>query len=610
MSTFATRWPRILLVGLAVASGLLVGGLVFFAVRAAFWPSDSARRASPTDDWPALRIVARYEGANARASEDAVALPMETQMAGLERLETIESVSREGSATTTLYFRPGTDLDEAKVQAVKRLSLVLGILPDEVKMYGIRVTKAGPLPALWLIVESPDQSLGWSQLSDLAQTSLLPKVVAMPGVSGATAGAGDWRAPARGWVGLYLDSDKPAELKDVTLDEVKQALARRNEKDWPGEELANLVVKARGNGSIVRLGAVSCLVEYLSGPAEFALWNGRTAAIVAIESEEDPSTLVQAVQEQVPALAGLLPKGAELHLLPGPAIGGTEALLIDARLPDGSSEQRVNEIATKIAASLDGLADPRAERLIPAVLGLPSDEPTAFRLYVPLWPQKDRPWSSDEVAAQVQTLLAERPDVIFRINSPWVLNMPPLLRSQIVVSFSGPEDAALPVAEEVRGRLATSGVLSGLLTEYARPVPQVQIELEGSKLTRFGVKQTEVVTTLEIFLGRIRAYRQVRGDGIHWLLQASPTGRRAEDIENIKLRDDRGNVVPIGAVAKVRNFADIPYLRRIDGKRCMLFTAESAPGVSQRDAQIRGNQIAQEVIDQMGMSKFYSVLQK
>jgi gold/copper resistance efflux pump len=396
----------------------------------------------------------------------------------------------------------------------------------------------------------------------------------------------------------------------VTLDGVKQALARSNQKELPGGEIRNLVVKTRRDGSIVMLDAVASLVDYQACPAELSFWNGRTAAVLAVETESDAGALYQAVQEQMATLAGLLPKGAELHLLPGPAIGGAEAFLVEARLPEDSSEERVNAAAMSFARSLEGMADPEAERLMPAILGLPSDEPRAFRLYVALCPRKERAWSSDEVAARARAALSGRPDVIFRLCSPSVLSMPLLSRAPVVVGLSGPEDAALAVADEVRNRLGMIGILSGFLPEYARPVPQVQIELDRTKLTQLGLRQAEVVNTLEIFLGKIRAYRQVRGDDVHWLLQASPTGQRAEDIANIKLHGDRGNVVPIGALAKVRTFADIPYFRRIDGKRCMLFTAEPAPGVSQREAQTRSNQIVQEVINQMGMSKSYSVLQK
>src|SRR5215471_6029201 len=127
---------RMLLVGLAVTASLIAGGVVFFAVRAAFWPSDSARRTSPADDWPAIRITARYEGANAQSVEEAVTLPLEAQLAGLEGVETMESVSRQDSVTITLFFHRGTDMELVPVMACNRVALTQPVLPDTVKARG------------------------------------------------------------------------------------------------------------------------------------------------------------------------------------------------------------------------------------------------------------------------------------------------------------------------------------------------------------------------------------------------------------------------------------------------------------------------------------------
>jgi multidrug efflux pump subunit AcrB len=378
----------------------------------------------------------------------------------------------------------------------------------------------------------------------------------------------------------------------------------------PERDLRNLTIKARRDGSILRLWSVASLTEYTAGPAQFSVWNGRRAAVVAVESESDSGELYQTVQDQMPALVALLPKGAELHLLPGTAVGGAEALLIGGRLPDGSSEAQVHGIAASVSDALQGLADPKAARLIPAVLGLPTDEPAAFRLYVALCSRSERGWSSNEVAEHARAIFAAHPDVEFRINSPGVLRMPPLDRAPVVVGVTGPEDAALQVAEQVRDRLAKCEILSNLQVEYGRPVPQLEIELDGAKLIQLGLPQVEVVNTLEILLGRIHADRKLRGDGVHWLLRAAPAGPRVEDLANIKIRDKQGNLVRLGVVANIRSLTDIPYLRRIDGQRCMLLTAEPAPGVPQIEAQLRCRQIGQEVIDQTGMSKSYSVLQK
>ncbi|HMF14729.1 MAG TPA: efflux RND transporter permease subunit, partial [Gemmataceae bacterium] len=373
MTATRIRWRLVALICLALTSALLVTGILFFAVRFAFWPSDSARHRSASDSpWPSLRITARYDGGNAQEVEQTVAPPLEVQMAGLERLETIESVSREGSVTVTLYFSPGTDLHEARTQVRERVSWAERAMPDEVKAHGIKVGMGGPLPALWLVLDSPDQSRDQIFLRSYAQTVLLPEAAAIPGVSGASAGAGD--GPS---IGLFLDSDKLG-AHGVGVADVKDALAERAngpDKAKPIEELLTLKVRTDADGREVFLRDVATLEVSSSGPGEMVRWNGETAAAITVESEGDAGALFDTMQERLPELVGRLPKGTDLHLMAGQSIFKAEALLVDARVPE-AIDHIVQSMATIVAQEIEKVPDPKAACLVPCVLALPTDEPT------------------------------------------------------------------------------------------------------------------------------------------------------------------------------------------------------------------------------------------
>jgi multidrug efflux pump subunit AcrB len=611
----------VLLFCLAVTPGLLIGGLVFFAVRAAFWPSDSTRRGSSTNDaWPALRITARYDGANAQVVEETVALPLETQLAGLENVETIESVSREDSVTITLYFRVWTDLEKARTQVRERISWAERTLPDPVNCNGIRVTRSGPLPALWLILDTPDQSRDQVFLHNFAQTELLPEVLTIPGVTGATASAG-----AGPRLGLYLDADKLA-AQSLTFADVAQALAQRD-KGKPGEELMDVVVKSRPDGSLVRLGAVANLEICSSDSAEFARWNRGTAAAIAVETDSDAGAIFDAFRDKMPTFVARVPKGTGLHLLPGPAIVGTEALLIDARLPGAASDERVRHVAVNIAEAIGRQPDPKASPPVPAVLGLPVDEPTAFRLYVALGPRNERASSYEDISARARGILADHPHVSFRINPPWVLEVPPLLRAPVVVGLSGGDgDDALRLADAVRDRLSKCDIVSDVRDEYARPVPQLWVDVDKEKSRQHGIARADVMDTLQAILGQARVPNGRIHDmpvglgrpdefkdrlGRTWVIRTrADAANRPEDLKRIRVRDSRGEMVPLGEVVTIRNTTGLPYIRHVDGKRCMMLTAAPAAGVSQQEANTRGRQVARDVIDEMGLPKVCSVLQK
>src|SRR5262249_5215045 len=158
-------------------------------------------------------------------------------------------------------------------------------------------------PALWLALDSPDQSRDENFLRNYVQTVLLPEVMAIPGVSGASAGAGD--GPS---IGLFLDSDKLA-AHDVGLAHVKEALAERavgQDKAKQIEDLLNVKVRTDADGREVFLRDVGSLEVCASGSGEMVRWNGGTAATLAVETEGDAGALLDAVTDRLPELVGRL----------------------------------------------------------------------------------------------------------------------------------------------------------------------------------------------------------------------------------------------------------------------------------------------------------------
>ena len=617
---------RVLHVGLVVTTGLILGGIVFFAVRAAFWPSDSARHTSHADDWPAIRVVARYEGANARSVEEAVTLPLEVQLAGMEGVETIESVSREGSVTITLFCRRGTDMELVRVMACNRVALAQPVLPDTVKLRGITVTKGRLLPAFWLVLGSPDQSRDEIFLRQYAQTVLLPEVLAIPGVSGAAAGAGD--EPS---IGIFLDSDRLA-ARGVGVADVTEALAEHAPgpgKAKPIEELLNVKVRTDTEGRDIFLRDVARLEVSSSGPGEMVCWNGGTAAAIAVESESDAGALFDVMQDRLPELVGRLPKGTDLHLLAGPSVFKAEALLVDARLPEDIVDQVVQLTATTVAQEFEKVPDPKAARLVPGVLALSTDEPTTFRLYVALCPRKERAWSSEEIATRARAGLGKLVNekmLSFQISAPEVLEMPPQLRASVVIGLCGPEgDEAIGLADAVRDRLSKCELLSQVVAEYPHPVPQLFVQVDRQKAAELGIPLEDVMDTLQAFMGNLRVpggpepglpvglgRGNAKADfGRNWMVRVGAgAAKQGEDLKSLKIRDARGNMVPLGALLTIQNTTALPYIRRIDLRRCMLITASPAEGISQRQANARAHEIATEVIEQMGLSKTCTVLEK
>ena len=108
---------------------------------------------------PQVVVSANYPGASSDVVESTVAAPVEAQLNGVEDMIYMTSSSQNGSYTLNLFFRIGSDPDMNVINVQNRLQLVTPRLPDDVKRYGLTVTKSVGGPGMLLIaVNSPNNT--------------------------------------------------------------------------------------------------------------------------------------------------------------------------------------------------------------------------------------------------------------------------------------------------------------------------------------------------------------------------------------------------------------------------------------------------------------------
>ncbi|MFI9640910.1 efflux RND transporter permease subunit [Micromonospora sp. NPDC051925] len=112
--------------------GLVALIAVVTAAFGAFTVPSLKQQLLPSLEFPGAFVVAVYPGASPEIVEAQVTEPIENSLQSIPGLEKITSTSREGSATVSVQFVFGTDIDDAASKMQTALSRLDAQLPEEV----------------------------------------------------------------------------------------------------------------------------------------------------------------------------------------------------------------------------------------------------------------------------------------------------------------------------------------------------------------------------------------------------------------------------------------------------------------------------------------------
>ena len=82
---------------------------------------------------PTINITAQWQGASAEAVEQAVTVPLEQAVNGVDNIDYITSTSSSGSSTINVFFKPGTDPDINQVNINNKVNQSASQLPPDVR---------------------------------------------------------------------------------------------------------------------------------------------------------------------------------------------------------------------------------------------------------------------------------------------------------------------------------------------------------------------------------------------------------------------------------------------------------------------------------------------
>ncbi|WP_312399134.1 efflux RND transporter permease subunit [Sphingobacterium sp.] len=222
---------------------------------------------------PVVQVSANYPGANAETMVRAVAPPLEEAINGVENMTYMSSTSsNDGTLIISVYFKLGTDPDQAAVNVQNRVSSATGLLPPEVVQAGITTQKVqnSLIMAINLMSDKPEL-YDATYLTNYAQINIIPELKRIQGVGQVRPFGSSRDYSMRIWL-------NPAQMAayNITPTEVMAAVKSKNQEAAPGrfgessdrsfeyvlkyagkytrpEDYGNMIIRANGDGSMLKL---------------------------------------------------------------------------------------------------------------------------------------------------------------------------------------------------------------------------------------------------------------------------------------------------------------------------------------------------------------------
>ena len=219
---------------------------------------------------PTVMVQATYTGADAEAVMNAVIMPLEESINGVENMMYITSTAtNNGAAEITVYFKQGTDPDMAAVNVQNRVSKAQGLLPAEVTRIGVTTMKRQTSFLQIDALVSSDNTYDQTFLANYLDINVIPQLKRVNGVGDVVA-LGDtysmriWLKPERMAQYGFVPADITAVLGEQNLESPTGSLGENSKNTFQFtmkyrgrlksvEEFQNTVVRTQEDGSVLRL---------------------------------------------------------------------------------------------------------------------------------------------------------------------------------------------------------------------------------------------------------------------------------------------------------------------------------------------------------------------
>src|SRR3954470_15454223 len=178
---------------------------------------------------PTVMVSIAYPGASANVLVDAVLIPLEQSINGVQNMRyMVSSATSAGEAAILIYFEPGTDPNINVVNVQNRVNIMLSRLPPLVVREGILVSQVVPSMLMYLNIYSTDPTADQKDLFNFTNVYVMPRLKRIQGM-GIPRNLGNRIFAMRIW----LDTDR-MRAYNLSSDDIMKAVQEQSIIGSPG----------------------------------------------------------------------------------------------------------------------------------------------------------------------------------------------------------------------------------------------------------------------------------------------------------------------------------------------------------------------------------------
>ncbi|HSZ60985.1 MAG TPA: efflux RND transporter permease subunit [Terriglobales bacterium] len=285
--------------------------------------------ALPEVDYPTIQVLTFYPGASPTVMATTVTAPLERQFGELQGLSQMTSTSSGGTSVIVLQFNLTLNIDIAEEEVQSAINASQSLLPSVLPAPPV-YSKTNPADAPVLTLAITSNTIPLSQVEDLVDTRLAPKISQLSGVGLVTISGGQKPAvriqanpTALSSYGINMEDLRTA-LTSASVNSAKGNFdgPRQDYQIDANDQLVTpadyqSVVVAYRNGAPVMLSDVARIVNGVENNNQAAWMNLTPAVILNVQRQPGANTIsvVKSIKNLMPQLQANLPAGIQVTTL-------------------------------------------------------------------------------------------------------------------------------------------------------------------------------------------------------------------------------------------------------------------------------------------------------